>query len=295
MRSFAAITVSILLLAGCAMNPVTDSGAKPDSTVESEPVARYLAWMDGDFQSGYTTDKRTADTRLQELEAKTPDPSNTESYLEYLSVLDASSHSADSEKKLKKYLSEHTDESRAVFLLAVHYLRLGKKEIAGYFFKQLEKNPNFPWKSLLLNDQGMMAMADKNRQEAINYFEKATKSLPKTPAPFVNLGALYLQSRSYLEAEKLFTVAMSIDPDMEDAALGLGYSLEGQAKFEEAHKVYGDFITSHPNALSALYNDSVILGNRLKRREEAAQQLLRYIQRGGKETAKAHEIIQSWR
>lgn len=198
-------------------------------------------------------------------------------------------------KKNKKYLSDHPGETRAVFLLAVHYLRAEKKDLANYFFTQLEKNNAFPWKSLLYNDLGMLALGEKNRLGAIAYFEKATKALPKTPAPFVNLGALYLQSRSYAEAEKLFTEAFAVDSDMEDAALGLGYSLEGQGKIEEAHKVYNDYITAHPDALSALYNDSIILGNRLKRREEAAQQMMRYIQRGGKETAKAHEIIQSWR
>jgi tetratricopeptide (TPR) repeat protein len=283
------LLLSAALVSGCASHaPVVENK-------NEEPVARYLAWMDGDIQTGYRTDRKAAEGRLQELEGKVPESGNTDAYLEYLSVLDAAGRTADAEKKIKKYLSEHPGESRAVFLLGVHYLRIEKKELAGYFFNQLDKDVNFPWKSLLYNDLGMMALNDKNRLGAIGYFEKATKATPRTPAPYVNLGALYLQSRSYAEAEKLFTVAYQIDSDMEDAALGYGVSLEGQGKVEEAHKIYGDFIAAHPNALSVLYNDSIVLGNRLKRREEAAQQLLRYIQRGGKETARAHEIIQSWR
>lgn len=180
-------------------------------------------------------------------------------------------------------------------MLAVHYWRLNKKELTTYFFNQLEKDNTFPWKSLLFNNLGMLALQDKNRQLALSYFEKATKAEPQIPAPLVNLGSLYLQSRSYSVAEPLFAKASRMDNEFEDAALGWGISLEGQGKFEEAHKVYSQFMENTPSALSVVYNDSVLLGNRLNRKEEASQQMLRYIQRGGKETAKAQEIIQNWR
>ena len=174
-------------------------------------------------------------------------------------------------------------------------MRLKKRELAGYFFAMLEKDPAFAWKSLLYNNLGMLALQDGNRFAALGFFEKAIKAEPPTAAPYVNLGSLYLQSHSYADAQTLFTRAQEIDGDFDDAALGRGSALEGMGKFEDAHKVYVDYLASHPDALSVLYNDSVILGNRLKQRDMAAQQLLRYIQRGGKETAKAHEIIQSWR
>ena len=140
-----------------------------------------------------------------------------------------------------------------------------------------------------------MALQDKNRPLAITYFEKAVKAQPPTAAPYVNLGALYLQSRSYHDALPLFSKAYEIDSDFEDAALGYGVALEGTGKLDEAHKVYAEYSDSHPNSLSTLYNNAIVLGNRLKKRDEAAQLMLRYIQRGGKETAKAHEIIQTWR
>lgn len=287
MKRFILLCVALLVV-GCVSQP-------PKVSQDETNVVRYLAWMDGDVQTGYRTDRKAAEARLHELEGKTPEPQNTDAYLEYLSVLDAAGRTSEAEKKIKKYLSEHPTETRAAFLLAVHYIRLEKKELANYFFSQLERDPNFVWKSLLYNDLGMMALQEKNRLEAIGNFDKATKASPKTPAPYVNLGALYLQSRSYKEAEKLFTDAYAIDSDFEDAALGLGVSLEGQGKFEEAHKIYSDFSTAHPAAMSVVFNDALILGNRLKRNEEASQLMLRYIQNGGKETAKAHEIIQTWR
>ena len=140
-----------------------------------------------------------------------------------------------------------------------------------------------------------MALQDKNRVLAIDYFERAIKQKPEVSAPFANLGALYLQSKSYAKAEPMFRRAYEIEANFEDAALGLGASLEGQGKFDDAHQVYASFIGRNPNALNIVYNDALILGNRLKKQNEAAEQMLRYIQRGGKETAKAHEAIQNLR
>jgi tetratricopeptide (TPR) repeat protein len=294
--------ISLILLAviaGCASqsNNYTTLSTAGSTEVASNgsEVARYLAWFEGDTQTDYQVNREVAQAKLSEIEKNPPAASSSESYLEYLSLLDASGKTTEAEKKIKAFLATNPDDKRGVFLLAVHYWRLNKKELTTYFFNQLEKDNTFPWKSLLFNNLGMLALQDKNRQLALSYFEKATKAEPQTPAPLVNLGSLYLQSRSYSVAEPLFAKASRMDNEFEDAALGWGISLEGQGKFEEAHKVYSQFMENTPSALSVVYNDSVLLGNRLNRKEEASQQMLRYIQRGGKETAKAQEIIQNWR
>ena len=284
--------------ADCA---TTLKGMSPASSV-TEPTAaqplppqRYLAWLEGNYQTDYEPDRKVASEKAKRWDSKAPDMAETEEYLEYLSTRDASGKASDSEKLLKQFLSRNPNEKRAVFLLGVHYLRGKRRELAQYFFSQLEKDPKFVWKSLLYNNLGMIALQDKNRDLAIDYFEKATKAQPPTAAPFVNLGALYLQSRSFVDAEPLFRKALDIDDEFEDAALGLGVCLEAQGKFNEAHKVYASFLSDNPDGLSVLYNDAVVLGSRLKQREQAAEMMLRYIQRGGKETARAHEMIQSWR
>lgn len=277
--------IPLITLAHCATT---------GNRMASAPV-RNLAWVEGNVQTGYEPDRKVAQAKLTEVERTVNEDSDVESQLEYLSTLTASGKSSDAEAKIKKFLLKNPNEKRGVFLLAVHYMRNKKKELALHFFGQLEQDKSFAWKSLLYNNLGMYALQDKNRRGAIEYFEKATKADPPTAAPLVNLGSIYLQSRSYKEAHSLFERAIGIDDQMEDAWLGFGASLEGQGKFEEAHNAYSRYMQTNPNALSVVYNDSIILGNRLKKRTEAAELMLRYIQRGGKETAKAHEIIQSWR
>ena len=265
------------------------------STFGLADVQRHIAWIEGSYQTGYQVDRDIARERLRQWDGAAPSPTDVEKYLEYLSVIDAGGRGNEAEAKLKQFLADNPRELRAAFLLAVHYVRVKKLELAKYFFAQLEKEPKFEWKSLLYNNLGLIVLGEKNRDQAMEYFQKATKADPATPAPYANLGALYLESHSYSDAEKLFAKALSLDEDFEDAALGLGVALEGQGKFEEAHKVYASAIDHNARALSVLYNDSVLLGNRLGQREKAAEQMTRYIQLGGKESAKAHESLRKWR
>jgi Flp pilus assembly protein TadD len=302
--------VSLLALSACAghstketVSDTTTPGPCEYRSMEErgqpEPafscVFRRDAWLEGEVQTGYEPDRNLAEEKLKKTESSVPDQADTEKYLEYLSLLDASGRASKAEAEIKAYLFKHPHEKRALFLLGVHYMRAKKKDLAQYFFSQLEKDAKFPAKSVLFNNLGMLALGDGNRPEAIEYFEKATKAEPPTAAPFVNLGALYLQSHSYADAEKMFTRAHEIDGDFEDAILGLGSALEGLGKFAEAHNAYTSYMQGHSDALSVLYNDATILGNRLKQKELASQEMLRYIQRGGRESAKAHENLQNWR
>jgi tetratricopeptide (TPR) repeat protein len=106
---------------------------------------------------------------------------------------------------------------------------------------------------------------------------------------------LYLQSRSYGEAERAFSKAASLDSSFEDAYLGWGSSLEGQGRHAEAHKVYADFLEAHSEAKSVLYNDALILGARLGEKKKASELMQLYIQRGGKEIVRAQEVLKGWR
>ncbi|NBX76964.1 MAG: hypothetical protein EBQ92_10455 [Proteobacteria bacterium] len=196
---------------------------------------------------------------------------------------------------IKKFLVRYPEEKRAVYLLAVDYLRQGKKELAQYFFDQLEKDSSFPWKGLVTNNLGMMAHQEKNRVQATSLFEKATEQSPPHPSCRINLGSLYLEGYGFKDALPLFEKAVELDPNNEDAVLGLGLSYEGVNEPEKAAKAYDEFISDNPNASQVLFNYSILLGNVLKRREQAAQIMLRYIQRGGKEAGRAHEIMKTWR
>lgn len=284
-----------LLLSACASTGERTPASTADAGSRPTGPYRFLAFVEGDYQTNYEPNRRLADDELEGFSGGEPDKKNADKYLAYLATLAASSRRNEAEKKIKEFLAEYPKDKRAAFLLGALYLRSGKKELASYFFNQLEKDADFPWKSLVYNNLALMALDEKNRPLAINYFEKATQSEPKIAAPFVNLGSLFLQSRSYGAAEKLFKEARSLDEKFEDATLGLGVALEGQGKFDEAYALYKDYLDDNRGASSVLFNAAVILGSRLDKKQEGAELLQQYLQRGGKESAKAHEILQSWR
>lgn len=296
MRKFlewALVPVVCLSVSRCAMTTTTaDTAAAPPSA--AEPM-RYPAWLEGDYQNSYRADRKAINEKLEKWSKSPPSPSDTDDYLEYLSVLDAAGRTKEAGDKIRKFLKDNPKETRAAFLLAIHSLRTGNRELAEYFFGKLEKDPSFPWKSMLYNNLGMLALKDGDRYRAISMFEKAANSKPPIAAPHVNLGSLYLRSGNYKEAEKAFFLAVKLDEDFEDAVLGWGSALEALGQFEKAQAAYADFLSRHPDALSVIYNNAILLGNRLNRKQEAAELMLKYVRRGGKETAKAQELIQNWR
>jgi len=266
--------------------------ARPETS--TQPL-RYLAWLDGDFQSEYQPQRELARRRLKRWRGGVPDESDTDKYLAYLAVLDASGEYRQAEKKIKAYLVNHPKEKRAVFLLGSHYQRRQRKELAEYFFLQLEKDRDFVWKSLLFNNLGKIALAENRKERAITYFEKAADADPPIAAPYVNLGAIYLRSASYDDAERMFLRATHIDDHFEDAVVGLGATLEAKGKYKRAAEVYQDFRDDHPDALSVIYNLAILLGDRLGKKQEAAELMLQYIKRGGRESVRAQKRMKKWR
>lgn len=278
--------IVLALLSGCS------NAGLPN--VKGDPIP-YLSWLEGDFQTGFEPDRSLASSKLGSWEMTPPSVDEKDKFLDYVALLDAAGRAAQAEKNLSLFIARYPEDTRGQFVMAVHQLRLKKREFAKFLFNQLEKEADFPWKSLVYNNLGMLALAEDSTQLAVEYFNKATVHGPPIAAPFVNLGALYLRNRNYVDAEALFRKATKIDRGFEDAVLGLGASLEGQGKFKEAHDVYSNYRSSHPKALSVVYNDAIVLGNRLGEKTEAAKLMVKYLEAGGKETARAQTILGNWK
>lgn len=264
-----------------------------DSTFKGKTY-EYMAWFDGESAEEQAAYRSIVSEKLEEVDSDDSDFSRPDKFLNDMAIADSKGKKG-IESKLKAFIAKNPTDSRGQFILAVHYMRNKRKELALHLFSQLEKDSKFPWKSLLYNNLGMLSLVDKERDKALAYFEKAVASEPPIAASRVNLGALYIQSKSYAQAQPLFAKALEIDPDFEDAVLGLGACLESQGKFDEVHKLYSEYASGHPESVAVLYNNAVILGKHLGKREEASELMLRYIQRGGKDKGKAHEMIQGWR
>jgi len=240
------------------------------------------------FTFGPWSEKSPAPSEIIDMEDK-------EAALNQLTGMVVQNRSAKAEGLIKKYLIRYPEEKRALFLLAAENLKNGKKELASYFFNLLLKDEGFSWKSLVSNNLGVIALQEKNRLQGIAFLEEAAGQSPEHPSIYLNLGSLYIEGHGFKDALPLFEKAHRLNQKSEEAALGLGLSLESEGKFEEAAKVYQECISDNPDASQVLFNYAIVLGNQLKQREKASQLMLRYIQKGGRESSRAHEIMKNWR
>ena len=245
------------------------------------PKARY-------FTYGPWSEKSSVPAENIDLE-------NKEEALNQLIGMVVQSKGSKGEGTIKKYLMRYPEEKKALFLLAVENLKNGKKELATYFFNILLKEEGFSWKSLVSNNLGVLSLQDKNRLQGTAFLEQAIAQTPEHPSIYINLGSLYTEGHGFKDALPLFEKAHRLNPKNEDAALGLGLSLESEGKFEQAAQIYQEGISENPDALQVLFNYAIVLGNQMKQRERASQLMLRYIQKGGRESSRAHEIMKNWR
>jgi len=269
----------ILLLAGCATQSTQVVSNEGASEATSEDCSGTLASLSG---SGNSSREISAEAFDKEESVK--------------QIQQSWSDNRNSVERLaKKHLSIDSKDKRVIYFLGSWYLKNKPKELGRFLLTQLEKDSSFNWPALVLNDLGVQALQEKNRDLALDYFEKATKAEPKIVEAFTNLGALYLESASYSAAEKVFQKAHDLQSESEEAALGLGVALEGQKKWQEAADVYRSYRGSNGSSVAVYYNEALVLGSQLQQKEKAAELMQQYIQRGGKQSAKAREALQQWK
>ncbi|WP_237055249.1 tetratricopeptide repeat protein [Microbulbifer sediminum] len=83
-------------------------------------------------------------------------------------------------------------------------------------------------------------------QQAISLLNDVVEREQRLPAPYVNLGIAYYKSGDQKHAEESFLKALEIDPVHPTANNELAVLYRKQGRFEEARKIYTDAISSNP-------------------------------------------------
>ncbi len=145
------------------------------------------------------------------------------------------------------------------------------KEAARHFQNALKRDPHFIQGYHLL---GWAAFMDKDYDAAEKYFKKYVSLAPDHWNPYTSLGALYVRTARYDEADKQFGLAFEHDATgnaRDDAAFYL-YMLNG--KNEEAEKLLKENIRLH-GINPGMYNSLGEFYLFTRRYEEASQQFKR--------------------
>jgi len=88
--------------------------------------------------------------------------------------------------------------------------------------------------SNLLISLGNLARKRGNTQRAMNFYERASDLEPENSLVTRNMAVIHAEHGNLEEAERLFRVALSAQPDSAEALLGLGLVLSNASKPDEA-------------------------------------------------------------
>jgi tetratricopeptide (TPR) repeat protein/tRNA A-37 threonylcarbamoyl transferase component Bud32 len=123
----------------------------------------------------------------------------------------------------------------AQIFLAETYLRSGKLELADRTYEQVAKDRPNNW--LALNDWGDFCIDQANYGRAEKLFREASILAPQAALPLRNLGAVYLATGRFEEANQALNRSIALLPSGE-AYTNLGTALFWQGKYRQAADSY---------------------------------------------------------
>jgi tetratricopeptide (TPR) repeat protein len=102
--------------------------------------------------------------------------------------------------------------------------------------------------------KGQQLLQEKHDPKgSIDSFKKALKHDPRYVPTYLLLGAAYVQTQQWTEAQAAFEKAVKLEPANPEALLGLGVALDGQKDFNGAQKPLQQSVQLAPNSAEAHY------------------------------------------
>ena len=134
---------------------------------------------------------------------------------------------------LEAAVAAFPDEPRYSYFLAQCYRRLGRRAEAGVLADRLAaaEHGAFPMLRVL---QAQLALRDGRADEALAELQGLRDEMEGNVEVLLQIGSVYLQMRTFEEAEAYFDQALVADPDCARAHHGRAMALVGQRRYAEA-------------------------------------------------------------
>lgn len=119
-----------------------------------------------------------------------------------------------------------------------------------YLNKAIKLDPKNPEPYILLGD-AIFEENNVNGTDAIVQYKKALELDKTSPKPYVKIGKLYMRSRNYGEANKMFTDAIGVDPTFAPAYRERAESFYMLNQIEKALEDYKKYLQLNSGSVSA--------------------------------------------
>lgn len=184
----------------------------------------------------------------------------------------ASSGVAEPGPKAKEFSIEQMRSIIKMRAAAYSEYRLGKfDESISLYKKVIETDPDAVQVYFSL---GKIHVGQGKLDDALKYFDEfLARSSGKAKARgLVEEGAIWMEKKDPLRAEKLLKEAIKLDPDYAMAHLNLGMAYGQQELFEEAEKEFGIALKLDPRFVAAHYGLGLVLAHDPNRQIAAVQE-----------------------
>jgi tetratricopeptide (TPR) repeat protein len=122
---------------------------------------------------------------------------------------------------------------------------------------------------------GLVSLKRGDDAVAFQHFVHASELDPKDSTARLNMGVVLLQAGAYARAEKEFKAVVDIEPDNDEATLGLAAAIRGQGKrdnqapYREAERLLKTVLARDPSNLAATFNLGVLYAEFMVKPDDA--------------------------
>lgn len=153
-----------------------------------------------------------------------------------------------------------TSKSHQSIQMAIGQLQAGNYLGAEYFCKEVIDSDPRSFDALQL--MGIIKITQSDTGGAIPYLKKAFELKPNNISAAINLGAAYIESSLYKEAERTYSAAQLLNSSNVDIKFGRAIALQGLNRDQEAITEYEEIMAVAPLFLNARINYAAILSAR---------------------------------
>jgi tetratricopeptide (TPR) repeat protein len=186
----------------------------------------------------------------------------------------------------REVLVRRPKDANALAELSLTYLEQDEVDTAELLVQEaLKGEPN----AVAERTAGLVALRRGDDALAFRHFARASSLDPKDTTARLNVGTVLLKAGVYKKAEQEFRAVLEVEPDAEQALLGLAAAVRGQgsrdntAPFSEAERLLKQILESKPNHQAALFNLAVLYANFTGQPEKARPLLQRFLEAASSE------------
>jgi Flp pilus assembly protein TadD len=200
------------------------------------------------------------------------DANDEEIRLLYVSALREAGETDAALNQVLGLLAKNSNNAVAFNALGLIYRKQGKGGLAETAFRRaaaLDPKAGYVWSNL-----GLLALDDKNDQEAFAHFSKAIELDPNYVEAILNRAVVYLDCGAYEQALEELKKAVALRASDPDVHVALGVASRGLGKMALAIQHYEKALELQPDYPPALYDLGVLYMDHRDDKKNAREKLL---------------------